>query len=139
MGIYVYKTKPSDIALADIRKADGTRETVEIALYSYAYKPTYSDEKLNKRWHFTSGAQACENAYARSGRAVPALGVNIDGAERLIHHDTKRPFQTKGEAAVYDDSVVYPEGVEILAWVSLPEGVTTQDAPPAYTFGRPIA
>jgi hypothetical protein len=74
---YIYKTKPSNVAVARVRFKDGREETVRVAIYQYAYKPLgyWGSETENRKMHVSSGAMACEGAWKRSGHPVPALGV----------------------------------------------------------------
>lgn len=129
MGTYVYKSKPSHIARAIVRDGEVISE-VEIALYSYAYKPYMSwgsdNEARNRRMHFRSGAQACENAWKRTAREMPRLGVHINGDDLTVYLDTRRPFLTGGDPISYDDYEKYPADAEIVRWVSLPDGVSMQ-------------
>lgn len=124
MGVYIYKSRPSDVAKARVKLANGQQEVVEVALYEYAYKPYggwHSDDaKLNRRMHVSSGAFACAGAWKRSGRKIPKYGILF--GDRTIYADAIHPFLTCGHATVHDDYVRRSD-VEVLEWVELPKGV----------------
>ena len=124
MGAYLYKTKPSEVAIALVRQGIGELVEMPIALYRYAYKPYHGWGRENARMHFRSGAQACENAY--QGKEVPALGICGVSDEGRISSEVKRPFQTKGQPCIMDDYVTYRQELEIVAWVKLPKGISLE-------------
>ena len=128
MGVYVYCTKPSHVATAVV-EIDGVRSETEVALYRYAYKPTYAGwdaEKTNQRWRFRSGAAACASAYARSAKAVPSFGVFFDDEAAEVYAggrgDANGAFLTNGEPEVWDDGVNTVG--RVVRWVKLPKGIS---------------
>lgn len=121
MGVYIYCTKPSHVATA-IVEIEGVETETEVALYRYAYKPSFSwhAEKWNAEMRFASGATACAAAYARSDKSVPPFGVNFDD-ERMEVEPKSGVFLTRRSVEVYDDEVKYVG--RIVRWVRLPKGV----------------
>lgn len=132
MSAYIYRTSPSLIATALVRRADGTVEQAEIALYKYAYKPSNWDQNANRRWAFRTGCVASETAYDRAGRNVPALGISFDGDANEVYalrgtEATYKPYLTKGSVLIHDD-YVQSSDVEIISWVKLPKGIKSKAA-----------
>ena len=138
MGAYYYVTSPKLTAKARVLRPDTTVETVEIALYRYAYKP-YRDtwdahcRKLNAQMHMRSGAMACEGAYARSAKPVPEFGICYDDESKTLYALTGRdasnhPFRTRGQAGGLDDYdfANYDGTPEILEFIELPKGFTVR-------------
>lgn len=126
MGVYVYCTKPSHLATAEVELIDGSRAIVPVALYRYAYKPGgIGSYAFNQRQRFVSGALACAQAYDRSGKEVPALGTFFDAEAGEVYaagrNDANGVFKTGGSAEIVDDSTTQA-GV-IVRWVKLPKGI----------------
>ena len=120
MGVYVYKTKPSHVATALIALDDGSQIEAEIALYQYAYKPYNWDDNANIRMRFSSGVVACENAYARSSKAVPQYGLTI-GDEGRVYENNPGLFTTGGSVDIFDDYVKY--SAKVVKFLKLPKGI----------------
>lgn len=120
MGVYVYKTKPSHIATALIALDDGSQIETEIALYQYAYKPYSWDDAANVKMRFSTGVVACENAYARSGKAVPKFGLTI-ASDGQVHESTPALFATDGSVDIFDDYVKY--SAKVVKFLKLPKGI----------------
>ena len=129
MGAYLYATKPTHTAVADIQLACGSILTdVEIALYHYCYKPTLWDsDDFNRKMDFKTGVWACRNAWmraARKGRKFPTYGVNIhlekDGQGEVELCPSL--FVTRDKTDVLDDFVNF-DGARVLMWVRLPADV----------------
>jgi hypothetical protein len=74
MGTYIYKIKPSNSITVE-----GLGETLTVHCAEYAYKPFgafsaqwdygknryVEGDEINRRMHFRSGAQGCDNAWKR--------------------------------------------------------------------------
>lgn len=138
MGAYYYVTSPKLVALARVRWADGSEGVETVALYRYAYKPyrgwNASDAAMNRRMHFKFGAAACEAAYKRSAKSVPAFGICFDADTSTLYALTgdtpsNRPFNTRGLAGGLDDYEFanYENTPTILEYLELPKGLTVAE------------
>ena len=120
MGVYIYKTKPSHIAVAIVALSDDSQIETEIALYQYAYKPyRWGGDAANARMRFVSGVTACESAYERSGRSVPRYGLLI-GEDGCVHEEMPRVFEA-GSVDIEDDYVTY--SATVVKFLKLPRGI----------------
>lgn len=134
MGAYLYRTSPSLTARAVVQMRDGSG-TVEcdVALYRYAYKPSYSDPDFNRRMDFKTGVHASANAFARTGKPVPDLGMNYDDeagevyALRGVECQTA-VFRTRGAPAGTDDHDFCTYVGDVVSWVRLPKGIKSRPA-----------
>jgi hypothetical protein len=74
MGVYTYKTTPSQTAVILVERPDGTRETVPVSVYSFAFKCWRfdEDERIAKR---VIGPAI--RAFERRGTKPCAEGISV--------------------------------------------------------------
>lgn len=142
MGSYVYCNKPSQIASALVRLADGSERVERVALYRYAYKPSrgWNAQRDNNQMRVRSGAMACAAAWARAPFAMPFFGVMFDADKGEVyaagHPGANQVFDNQGAVEVVDDEVAYATRGTIVRWIHLPKGIR-EGAMPVTTANLP--
>lgn len=83
MGAYVYR-----ITSKRVKCSDGQEANVAV----YAYKPSWGDEKLNRRWHFQTGCSRSDSLAAQgllTDRVVTADKDGVVDGDRVYRNGRK--------------------------------------------------
>lgn len=115
MGAYVYR-----VTSTRVRCSDGKEANVAI----YAYKPSWNffdGEKLNKKWHFQSGATASDRM-AAAGRITDrvVLGQKDETTGKVTPYDGARVFQNAGNFGHFHDDYALGRDMPVIEGITIP-------------------